>query len=398
MLECKSLVDINFKDKVAIVRVDFNVPLKNNLKISDTTRIDNGIKSIKYVLKNKGKCVIMSHLGRPKGKGYEKKFSLENIISYLEKIFKIKIPLIRDYYSYGFSIEKYLEKNDVILLENLRFYPEEKSNNKNFAKTLASFADVYINDAFGTCHRSHASTNSIINQIKESCVGLLVDKELKNINQLLYNNNPPFTAILGGSKVSDKIGVIEKLIKVVDNILIGGAMANTFIRCLGGNIGNSIYEKDKLGIAGKLLNQAKEKKVNILLPIDFVCSNSINKIDKTITSNSFSVPAKLSGYDIGDETIKSFTSIIAKSKTIIWNGPLGVFEVNEFSKGTFKIADAISKSTINGAYSLVGGGDSVAAINKNNNYKNISFISTGGGALLEYIAKGSLPSLKLLKL
>jgi phosphoglycerate kinase len=398
MLECKSLVDINFKDKVAIVRVDFNVPLKNNLKISDTTRIDNGIKSIKYVLKNKGKCVIMSHLGRPKGKGYEKKFSLENIISYLEKIFKIKIPLIRNYYSYDFSIEKYLEKNDVILLENLRFYPEEKSNNKNFAKTLASFADVYINDAFGTCHRSHASTNSIINQIKESCVGLLVDKELKNINQLLYNNNPPFTAILGGSKVSDKIGVIEKLIKVVDNILIGGAMANTFIRYLGGNIGNSIYEKDKLVIAGKLLNQAKEKKVNILLPIDFVCSNSINKIDKTITSNSFSVPAKLSGYDIGDETIKSFTSIIAKSKTIIWNGPLGVFEVNEFSKGTFKVADAISKSTINGAYSLVGGGDSVAAINKNNNYKNISFISTGGGALLEYIAKGSLPSLKLLKL
>ncbi len=398
MLECKSLVDINFKDKVAIVRVDFNVPLKNNLKISDTTRIDNGIKSIKYVLKNKGKCVIMSHLGRPKGKGYEKKFSLENIISYLEKIFKIKIPLIRNYYSYDFSIEKYLEKNDVILLENLRFYPEEKSNNKNFAKTLASFADVYINDAFGTCHRSHASTNSIINQIKESCVGLLVDKELKNINQLLYNNNPPFTAILGGSKVSDKIGVIEKLIKVVDNILIGGAMANTFIRYLGGNIGNSIYEKDKLGIAGKLLNQAKEKKVNILLPIDFVCSNSINKIDKTITSNSFSVPAKLSGYDIGDETIKSFTSIIAKSRTIIWNGPLGVFEVNEFSEGTFKVADAISKSTINGAYSLVGGGDSVAAINKNNNYKNISFISTGGGALLEYIAKGSLPSLKLLKL
>jgi phosphoglycerate kinase len=398
MLECKSLVDINFKDKVAIVRVDFNVPLKNNLKISDTTRIDNGIKSIKYVLKNKGKCVIMSHLGRPKGKGYEKKFSLENIISYLEKIFKIKIPLIRNYYSYDFSIEKYLEKNDIILLENLRFYPEEKSNNKNFAKTLASFADVYINDAFGTCHRSHASTNSIINQIKESCVGLLVDKELKNINQLLYNNNPPFTAILGGSKVSDKIGVIEKLIKVVDNILIGGAMANTFIRYLGGNIGNSIYEKDKLVIAGKLLNQAKEKKVNILLPIDFVCSNSINKIDKTITSNSFSVPAKLSGYDIGDETIKSFTSIIAKSKTIIWNGPLGVFEVNEFSEGTFKVADAISKSTINGAYSLVGGGDSVAAINKNNNYKNISFISTGGGALLEYIAKGSLPSLKLLKL
>jgi len=398
MLECKSLVDINFKDKVAIVRVDFNVTLKNNLKISDTTRIDNGIKSIKYVLKNKGKCVIMSHLGRPKGKGYEKKFSLENIISYLEKIFKIKIPLIRNYYSYDFSIEKYLEKNDIILLENLRFYPEEKSNNKNFAKTLASFADVYINDAFGTCHRSHASTNSIINHIKESCVGLLVDKELKNINQLLYNNNPPFTAILGGSKVSDKIGVIKKLIKVVDNILIGGAMANTFIRYLGGNIGNSIYEKDKLGIAGKLLNQAKEKKVNILLPIDFVCSNSINKIDKTITSNSFSVPAKLSGYDIGDETIKSFTSIIAKSKTIIWNGPLGVFEVNEFSEGTFKVADAISKSTINGAYSLVGGGDSVAAINKNNNYKNISFISTGGGALLEYIAKGSLPSLKLLKL
>ena len=336
-----------------------------------------------------------SHLGRPRGKGYEKKFSLENIISYLENIFKIKIPLVSDYYSNDFSINKYLEKNKIILLENLRFYPEEKSNNKNFAKVLSSFADVYINDAFGTCHRSHASTNAIINHINECCVGLLVDQELKNINKLFFKNKPPFTAILGGSKVSDKIGVIEKLIKVVDNILIGGAMANTFIKYLGGNIGNSIYEEDKLNVAGKLLNQAKENNVNILLPVDVLCSNSISEINKVSTYNSFDIPDKLSGFDIGIETIKNFTSIISKSKTIIWNGPMGVFEVNEFSEGTFKVSEAISESTINGAYSLVGGGDSIAAINNNN---NISFISTGGGALLEYIVKGTLPSLKLLKL
>ena len=396
MLDCKKINEINFQNKVAIIRVDFNVPLQENLEVFDATRIDNGVKSIKYILKNKGKCVIMSHLGRPKGEGYEKKFSLENILSYLEKKLNIKIPLIKDYYERNYSVNRFLENNNIILLENLRFYSEEKENNKKFAKVLASFADIYVNDAFGTCHRLHASTNAIVKEISTSCIGLLIEEELKNINKLLYENKAPFTAILGGAKVSDKIGVIEKLIKVVDNIIIGGAMANTFIKSQGGVIGNSIYEKDKLTVADNLLKKAKEKNVNIFLPVDYVCSNSINEIKKVKTYDSYHIPDNLSGYDIGEKSIKIFTNIIYESKTIIWNGPMGVFEVNKFSNGTFKISEAISSSTIDGAYSLVGGGDSVAAINKNNNVNNISFISTGGGALLELLSKGTLPSLKLL--
>ena len=396
MLDCKKINEINFQNKVAIIRVDFNVPLQENLEVFDATRIDNGVKSIKYILKNNGKCVIMSHLGRPKGEGYEKKFSLENILSYLEKKLNIKIPLIKDYYERNYSVNRFLENNNIILLENLRFYSEEKENNKKFAKVLASFADIYVNDAFGTCHRLHASTNAIVKEISTSCIGLLIEEELKNINKLLYENKAPFTAILGGAKVSDKIGVIEKLIKVVDNIIIGGAMANTFIKSQGGVIGNSIYEKDKLTVADNLLKKAKEKNVNIFLPVDYVCSNSINEIKKVKTYDSYHIPDNLSGYDLGEKSIKIFTNIIYESKTIIWNGPMGVFEVNKFSNGTFKISEAISSSTIDGAYSLVGGGDSVAAINKNNNVNNISFISTGGGALLELLSKGTLPSLKLL--
>jgi phosphoglycerate kinase len=396
MLDCKKINEIKFQNKVAIIRVDFNVPLQENLEVFDTTRIDNGIKSIKYILNKKGKCIIMSHLGRPKGEGYEKKFSLENILRFLEKKLKIKIPLIKDYNKSNFAINKFLEKNDIVLLENLRFYSEEKANDKKFAKVLASFADIYVNDAFGTCHRSHTSTNAIVKEIGESCIGLLIEEELKNINKLLFKNKAPFTAILGGAKVSDKIGVIEKLIKAVDNIIIGGAMANTFIKSQGGEIGNSIYEKDKLNVADNLLKQAKEKNVNIFLPLDYVCSISINEIKRVKTYDSYNIPNNLSGYDIGEKSIKIFTNIILESKTIIWNGPMGVFEINRFSNGTLKISEAISSSTKNGAYSLVGGGDSVAAINKNNYNNNISFISTGGGALLELLAKGTLPSLKLL--
>ena len=396
MIDCKKINEVNFNNKVAIIRVDFNVPLDKNLNIFDKTRIDNGIKSINHILKNKGKCVIMTHLGRPKGEGFEKKFSLVNILSYLEKKLKIKIPLITDYNNSNFSVDKFLEKNDTILLENLRFYSEEKVNNKKFAKILASFADVYVNDAFGTCHRSHASTNAIAKECVESCIGLLIEEELKNINKLLFKNKAPFTAILGGAKVSDKIGVIEKLINVVDNIIIGGAMANTFIKSQGGIIGNSIYEKNKLKVAKKLLKRAKENNVNIFLPIDYVCSNSINQIKDIKICDAYNIPNDLSGYDIGKKSIKAFTNIISQSKTIIWNGPMGVFEVKRFSNGTFKVSESITSATINGAYSLVGGGDSVAAINKSNNKNNISFISTGGGALLELLAKGTLPALRLL--
>ena len=263
MMKIKKLNDFNFKGKIAIIRVDFNVPLDENLRITDSTRIDLGIKSIDHVISNGGKCIIMSHLGRPKGNGYEKDYSLKNILKYLSRKLNKDILLIDQYFKDDFSIEGFLNERDVVLLENLRFYSEEKENDLNFAKKLASMADIYVNNAFGTCHRAHASTNSIIKFSKNYCIGDLVNDELNNINKVLFDENKPFTAILGGAKVSDKINVIEKLIDLVDNIIIGGAMANTFIKSKGGNIGKSLFEED-LQIQNELPDSAENRK-NILL-------------------------------------------------------------------------------------------------------------------------------------
>ena len=395
MMKIKKLNDFNFKGKIAIIRVDFNVPLDKNLIITDSTRIDLGIKSIDHVISNGGKCIIMSHLGRPKGNGYEKDYSLKNILKYLSRKLNKDVLLIDQYFKDDFSIEGFLNERDVVLLENLRFYSEEKENDLNFAKKLASMADIYVNNAFGTCHRAHTSTNSIIKFSKNYCIGDLVNDELNNINKVLFDENKPFTAILGGAKVSDKINVIEKLIDLVDNIIIGGAMANTFIKSKGGNIGKSLFEEDNLSVANSLIEKAEKQNVKIYLPEDLVCSKSIDDF-KTKLFNSYDLPDEYSGFDIGYKSINTFKEVIKRSKKIIWNGPMGVFEIDAFSKGTFEICNFVTEATKKGTFSLVGGGDSVSAVKKNNQENNISFISTGGGALLEYISNGTLPSFELL--
>tara|TARA_Y100000768_G_C23986729_1_gene689334 strand:+ start:988 stop:2184 length:1197 start_codon:yes stop_codon:yes gene_type:complete len=395
MNNVKYLQNINFKDKVAIVRVDFNVPLSNNLKITDDTRIKKGIVSIKHILKSGGKCIIISHLGRPSGKGYEKEYSLENIIPCISKELNHDVEFVNNYFNDDFNLDKL--RSDIILLENLRFYKEEKNNNVDFAKKLASLADVYVNDAFGTCHREHASTNMLPILIEEKCAGLLIQEELTNINKIINEYNKPFTAILGGAKVSDKISVIEKLIEIADNIIIGGAMSNTFIKAKGGKIGNSLYEEKKLNLSIEILKKAKKNNVKIILPVDSKCAKSLNENEKIIVCESNKIDNNYSSFDIGPKSYKIFDSIIKNSKTIIWNGPMGVFENIHFSYGTNEVANSISEATENGTFSLVGGGDSVSAIKKNNKENDISFISTGGGALLDLIGNGSLPALDLLK-
>ena len=391
-----TLKNFDFKNKIALVRVDFNVPLDDKFNITDTTRIDLGVKTIRYIIKNGGKCVIMSHLGRPKGLGFEKKFSLVHISKYFSKIFNQEIPLVKDYFNKEFKIDNYLRDSNIVLLENLRFYSEEKENDKYFSKNLASMGDIYVNNAFGTCHRKHSSTYGIIKYINNYCIGDLVEDEIKNIEKVLYDNKKPFTAILGGSKVSDKINVINRLIDLVDNIIIGGAMANTFLKANGVCVGKSLFEEDKLDIALQLQENARKKNVKIYLPVDFICAKSLYG-NETEVFDVKSIPGNYSCYDIGNKTVTLFEKIILKSKKIIWNGPMGVFEIDKFSTGTFNICNMVASSTHKGTFSLVGGGDSVASVKINNKEKNISFISTGGGALLEYIANGTLPSLELIK-
>tara|TARA_S200000501_G_scaffold378961_1_gene445465 strand:+ start:255 stop:1442 length:1188 start_codon:yes stop_codon:yes gene_type:complete len=389
----KFINSVKFNNKVAIVRVDFNVPLDKKLKITDKTRIKNGISSIKHIIDSGGRCIIISHLGRPKGIGYEKKFSLNNILDCVSEELKTNVKFIDDYYDENFNINNVSSK--VILLENLRFYKEEKNNNIDFAKKLASFAEIYVNDAFGTCHREHTSINMLPKLMKQKCAGLLIQKELLNIDKIIKNHKKPFTAVLGGAKISDKIKVIEKFIELADNIIIGGAMSNTFIKAIGGKIGNSLHEKQKILLSIKILEKAKSNNVKIFLPVDSRCSLSLND-DDVLIFKSNSIKKNYSSFDIGPESIKIFHKILINSKTIIWNGPMGVFENKNFSLGTNEVAKSISNSTNNGSYSLVGGGDSVSAIKKNNKEFNISFISTGGGALLELISSGNLPSLSLL--
>ena len=397
MTELKFVDEINISKKVVLLRVDLNVPLNSKLEITDDNRLVRSIETIKYILSNNSKCILVSHLGRPKGIGYEKKFSLENIVNTLSTLLKTNVLLIKNYFSDGFSIETFLKKSDVILLENIRFQKEEKLNDEGFAKKLASFADIYVNDAFGTTHRKHASTYSIVKYFNQKCAGLLIKSEVENIHKLLSIKKSPFTAILGGSKVSDKIDIIKKLIRIVDNIIIGGAMSNTFIKFLGGNIGDSMYEAEKLSLVANLIDDIKNHNVNLYLPKDVICSKGLHDFNNIKIFDSDDIPKGYSCYDIGDKSISIFSNIIINSKKVIWNGPMGVFENENFSNGTLKITDAIVKATSNDTFSLVGGGDSVAAIKKSKKMDKISFISTGGGALIEYISRGITPCLKLLE-
>jgi len=389
-MKYKTINNINFKNKKALIRVDYNVPLGSDLEVLDDTRVKSSVPTINKIINDGGSCILMSHMGRPKGKK-ETKFSLIKIKSLLENLLSKKIIFCDDCIS-NKTVEKCdkSKPGDVILLENVRFYKEEKLGDKNFSKRLSRLGDVYVNDAFGTAHRNHASNSVISKFFSEKCIGYLIEKEIVNINKIFLSKLNPFTAILGGSKVSDKIELIEKLINYVDNIIIGGAMSNTFIKAKGGNIGNSIYENDKLEVAKQLIDKSIKNKVKLYLPEDCLASKSINNRSETVIVNSGKIENKWINVDLGPKSIKKFHEIIMKSDMIIWNGPLGIYEISKFSKGTNSIAHSISNSTKNGAYSLVGGGDSISIINKEKLNQNISFISTGGGAMLDYIINKDL--------
>ncbi len=394
----KTFENYSFKDKKALIRVDFNVPLNDKYEITDATRINAAIPTINKILDDGGSVILMSHLGRPK-QGPEEKFSLNHLINYLSEKLNTNVKFADDCIGDSAkNLAAVLKPGEVLLLENLRFYKEETKGDEDFAKKLASLGDVYVNDAFGTAHRAHASTTVIAKFFPENKLfGYIMENELKNINKVLSEVKRPFTVILGGAKVSGKIEIINQLMNKVDNFIIGGGMMFTFIKAMGGNIGNSLIEEDLLKVAIDTIEKAKEASVNFYLPVDVIIASEFsNEADKKL-SNSYDIPDGWIGLDIGPKTCKKFADVIEKSKTILWNGPMGVFEMPNFETGTKYIAEAIADATQNGAFSLIGGGDSVAAINKYNLKNKVSYVSTGGGAMLEYIEGKELPGVFAIK-
>ena len=386
--------ELDLNNKKVLVRVDFNVPMNENHKVTDNTRIKRSIKTISYILKNGGTCILISHMGRPNG--YEKSLSLKNIVRELEGLLNQKINFLND--CIGEKVKKACQKSkkgEVILLENLRFYPEEQLGEINFAKELSVLGDIYINDAFGTAHRNHASTGVLPTFFKgKKAMGFLLSKEVESIEKILKNGQPPILSIIGGAKVSSKIEILKNLINVVDDLIIGGGMAYTFIKANGGEIGNSLFEEAFLTEAHKILLLAKNKNVNVHLPYDVVVSEKFSNDAIIETVDIYKIPKSMEGLDIGPLTIKKFDKIILSSKTILWNGPLGVFEKPNFQNGTKQIALSIANATNCGAFSLVGGGDSISAIKLFNMDDKFSYISTGGGAMLESIEGKDLPGIK----
>ena len=389
-----NIANFDFKNKRTLIRVDFNVPLTEDNKVTDNSRIIAAIPTIKKVISTGGIAILISHLGRPKGKKTSK-HSLSNIQKDLEKLLLQPVAFLDD--CIGSKVESFINKQNagsVIVLENLRFYNEEEIGDISFAKKLANLADVYINDAFGTAHRQHASNSVITQFFKTKFFGLLMQDEIFNLDKAIKNPTKPFTAIIGGAKISGKIEIVLSLIEKVDNLIIGGGMAYTFVKARGGAIGNSIYEKDKLELADRIIQKAKDRGVNIILPTDSVNSSKFGEDGAIQTSDIEKISPNYMGLDIGPKSIQLFKNVIQNSKTIIWNGPMGVFEMDLFSKGTEQIALSVSKATSNGAYSLVGGGDSVSAIKKFNLENNVSYISTGGGAMIEYLEGKKLPAIE----
>ena len=406
----------NFKGKKVIVRVDFNVPLnKETGEVSDDTRIRGALPTIKKIIEDGGAAILMSHMGRPK-QNPDPKFSLKQIIPAIEKYTGAGSIQFAEDCANADAQAQALKNGQILLLENLRFYAEEegkprgiekddpnyeaakndlKAKQKEFAKKLASYADFYVNDAFGTAHRKHASTAVIADSFDEShkMFGFLINKELEAMDKVLNDSRKPFTAIMGGAKVSDKINVINNLLDRVQNLIIGGGMTYTFIKALGGQIGSSLCEADKLDLAKEILDKAKAKGVNVYLPVDAVNADKFDANANTNISDVDKTPEGWMGLDIAEKSIKKFEEIIVNSKTVIWNGPMGVFEMEKFAKGTSAIAQAVAKATANGAFTLIGGGDSVAAINKNGLADKVSYVSTGGGAMLEYMEGKQLPGI-----
>lgn len=393
-----SINNYNFNGKKALVRVDFNVPLNENFEITDTSRIDAALPTIRKILDGNGAVVLMSHLGRPK-EGPENKFSLRHLIPYLEKELGLAVKFADDCIG-DQATEKSasLKPGEVLLLENLRFYKEETKGDEMFASRLAALGDVYVNDAFGTAHRAHAST-AVIAQFfpNDKLFGYIMENEVRSIDKVLHDSGKPFTAILGGAKVSGKIEIINNLLDKVDNMIIGGGMMFTFIKAMGGYVGDSLVEEDLIDTAKKALYKAKELGVNMYIPSDTVAAEEFdNDAEKGLVASD-AVPAGFMGLDIGPQSIKLFEEAIGNSSTILWNGPMGVFEMSNYEAGTKAIALAVAKATQNGAFSLIGGGDSVAAINKYKLKNKVSYVSTGGGAMLEYIEGKELPGVAAIK-
>lgn len=393
----KTVDSYNFSGKKALIRVDFNVPLNEKYEITDDTRLRAVIPTVSKIVKDGGAVILMSHLGRPKG-GHEEKYSLKHIIPYLNKTFNTSVKFAPDCIgNESVELAKSLKSGEILLLENLRFYKEEEKGDKEFAQKLAQLGDVYVNDAFGTAHRAHASTAVIAQFFNEKVCGYVMQAELENAKKVLENPDKPFTAIMGGAKISDKILIIEKLLDKVDNLIIGGGMAYTFFKALGGTIGTSIVELDKVDLAKSLIEKAKQKGVNLLLPTDTVTADKFANDAQIEIAENMQIKGDWMGLDIGPKSREKFSQVIEESKTILWNGPMGVFEMPNFAKGTFTIAEAVVKATKNGAFSLIGGGDSASAINNLGFGNDVSYVSTGGGALLEYMEGKVLPGVEALE-
>jgi phosphoglycerate kinase len=388
-----TLKDFNFKEKKALIRVDFNVPLDENLNVTDDTRIQSAKNTILKVLEDGGSCILMSHLGRPKAK--ESEFSLKNIISKVENILGVSVLFSEDCIGDEATQKaKDLKPGQVLLLENLRYYNEEKQGDLAFAEALSKLGDIYVNDAFGTAHRAHAST-SIIAQFfpGNKCFGYLLEQEIISIDKVLTSGEKPVLAILGGAKVSSKITIIENILDKVDHLIIGGGMSFTFIKAQGGAIGDSICEDDKMDLALDILRLAKEKNVQLHLPVDVLAADDFSNSANTQVVDITAIPSDWQGLDCGPKSKAIFHDVVQQCKTILWNGPLGVFELDTFSTGTKALGDSIAEATQNGAFSLVGGGDSVAAVKQFGFQNKVSYVSTGGGAMLESLEGKTLPGI-----
>ncbi len=392
-----SIDKVNLKNKKVLVRVDFNVPLDENLNVTDDRRISAALPTIKKIISDGGKAILMSHLGRPKGKvnsKYGLKPAAEKLSELLNKNVKLAPDCIGDKVK---MMVNEMKDGDVLLLENLRFHEEEEKNNEAFAKQLAELGDVYINDAFGTAHRAHASTEGVTKFIKTSAAGYLMQKELDYLGGAIENPERPYCAILGGAKISGKIDVINNLLDKVDSLIIGGGMAFTFFKAQGKEIGKSLLEEEKLELAKELLEKVKNKKLNLLLPVDVVVADEFKNDSPSQIVSVDNIPADKMGLDIGPKTIDLFKQQLLKSNTIVWNGPMGVFEMDNFAKGTFEIAKVLADATAKGATTIIGGGDSAAAITKAGLDKKVSHVSTGGGASLEFLEGKTLPGVAAFK-
>lgn len=393
----KTVRDINFRGKKALIRVDFNVPLDKSFNVTDDNRIRATIPTLKKILDDGGSCILMSHLGRPK-EGPEEKYSLKHTLKTTAKLLGKTVQFADDCIGEEARTKaKDLKPGEVLLLENLRFYKEEEKGDPAFAEKLASLGDIYVNDAFGTAHRAHASTTIVARYIKDKCAGFVMAAELDNAKKVLETAESPFTAIMGGAKISDKLLIIERLLEKVDHLIIGGGMAYTFFKALGGNVGKSLVEDDKLDLAKGLIQKAKQKGVELHLPMDSVIADKFDAAANTEVANNNAIKDGWMGLDIGPQAQEVFSKVIAGSKTILWNGPMGVFEMEKFAGGTKRIAEAVVKATRNGGFSLIGGGDSAAAVAKFGFSDDVSYVSTGGGALLEYFEGKVLPGVKALE-